>query len=509
MPKIPVYEPQVQYRPALGDPGAVAAGGERIAKGVSGLLDSMGDFAVAQRKAREASELSSLNLEAAKGIGELEFELDKDTDFQTVPQKFEERAKAMREDLLGRATSSTVKSTFQRDFDKLVVSKGISVKRDAFKREVDSGVADLDGNLDLYAGLAARARNDVEREDIIGMARLEIERKADAGFITRESAGKRERTFLSKLDEAAILGEITTQPERALDRLSDPTQLRNIDEVARSRLIDTTTRRIDTLTRERVAAFDRAERLADKNLRLQGDELAKEGWDRHAGGNLTVDWLRENKRTFSEPDYRALLHAATSEPARADDKETLIDLRTRIDTEDLSADASRALREGKIKPETYNSIIGQNRAALRDDQPASPYKSGRELVRSTLDPTNLLSGAAAQIAKGGMASALNDYDEWAVANPKATRQAHIEEARATIARYQVVNYEQMAISQGLPRFYKGTRSDIDADALDKAEGEVIRQLDSRGLSEAQATQELQKIDNWRAILRAKPPTGKK
>lgn len=266
--------------------------------------------------------------------------------------------------------------------------------------------------------------------------------------------------------------------------------------------------KVEEQTRAQIAAQEKAERDAEKILKFEADEFAKEGWDRKAAGNLTVDWLQQNRSVFSEPDYRALLHAATSEDTIIEDNETVIDLRTRLDLEDVSVDAARALREKKIKVSTYTAIVGQNRSALKDDQPESPYKSGRELVRATLDPTNLVTGAAAQIAKAGMANALSEFDDWSVANPKATRQEYQTEARAIIQRYQIVSYEQMSLSQGLPRMYRGTRGEMSVEALDAAESETIQQLDSGRLSEAQASQELQKIENWRAILRAKPTVKK-
>lgn len=499
MPKIPVYETQVQYRPALGDPGAVAAGGERIAKGVSGLLDSLGDFADAQRKAREASELSSLNLEAAKGIGELELELDKDTDYQTVPQKFDERTKAMRDDLLGRATSSTVKTTFQREFDKLVISKGLSIKRDAFKREVDSGVADLDSNLDLYAGLAARARNDIEREDIIGMARLEIERKAEAGFITRESAGKRERTFLAKLDEAAILGEITTQPERALDRLSDPKQLPNLDEVARSRLIDTTTRRIDTLTRERAAQAERRDRLVEKELKRAADEKEKEGWGLWADGKLSREWIDGAKSTLGANQYEAFVRASRGDGPETDDRDAYADLQRLLHSSNPAAAESVAYRyhkAGLIKNATLSGTVEKVRSFSRQEGPKSEYERSRAYIVDRLAPSEATQDPTPRARLG---EAVDMFDRWVNEKPRTDKEIE-EKGREIADRFVFVDLSQMKLSIPLPRSYAGTRSTVTIDAISAAEDKLVTDKDAGLLGDDEYRREARILDQWRRVL---------
>lgn len=503
MPKIVRYEAQYAFNPPRGDIAGAGASGMALARQANAVSDQFADLADKQKVARQRAELADANMKGATALADLELELERDTDFATQPERFKQRSQELRQSIADGIQDGAVRGLFQQDFDKLALSKSVSVRRDAFKRENDDARAKLDANLDTYAELAGKSRNDQEYADIVTMARMEISNKAEAGYITREDAGKRERGFASKLDEVQVRKLMLADPEAAMNRLMSG-EFAGLDETARTRLTETAIRKYDSRQAELGRQADRAERLAEKRLKAEGDALAKDGWDMLAGGNLSVEWIRENKAKLSETDFRSLMHAATTEDAKQDDVETVIDLRSRVDTDDISTDAARALREGKIRTGTYNSLVEKNRSAQRDDQPASPYKSSRDLIRQTLDPTNLVTGPAAQIAKSGMASALVDYDEWAIANPRATRQEHLDEARATIQRYQIVNYEQMSMSQGLPRYFKGARSEMSMERLDQAEAETMRQFDARAMSQSQATQELQRIENWRGILRAKP-----
>lgn len=368
MPKIPTYQAEVQYRPALGDVDAAGASGRALARGAGQAFDALADFAVQQKRAREVAELSQFNLEAAKSMGELELEFDRDTDFATQPQRFDERTKALREEMLGRITSSTVKGAFQRDFDKLAISKGISVKRDAFKREIDSGVASMDANLDTYAELAAGARNDVEYADLVGQARLEIQSKADAGFISREAAGKKERAFLSKLDEAQVLARMNGGEESVAGVLDDLRGggYKNLDEVARERMIRTGQARADSISRERVAGEDRRERRAERELKhgqalAEADFISKVDQDPDSVNEVRLrDALSSQK--ISADGYRLIVARRQGNLGGVDNPHVVTDLQARMirDKEDIHEELTRAAENKQISAKTLGDLMGEN-----------------------------------------------------------------------------------------------------------------------------------------------------
>lgn len=295
-----------------------------------------------------------------------------------------------------------------------------------------------------------------------------------------------------KMDEASALSQIDR------DFATNPKLGSAIAAEVRSRYAI-----VNSVQNETYLLEQRREHFADRVLKQQGGDAAKELDAAATDGNLTREMIEQRRAVLPPAEYKGFLKTLTG-PVEKDDRDTVSRFQPKLDETDLSADLTRAHDQGLLSTQTYRSMMQQNRAALKDDQPASPYKSGRDLVKTTLDPGQLLSGPAEQIARAGLAQALVEYDGWTQQNQKASRAETIAQAQDTIKRYQIISYERNSLAVGLPRTYSGTRQDIKAEDLDAAERATLQQLDAGKLGRDQADQELRKIETWRGILQSKP-----
>jgi hypothetical protein len=517
--RVPVYDgPQVRQAPAPeayqrinATPEAFGAGaGQALQQGGRQLdraADTLADFAAAQQKARQAADLANANAGATKALAELEFEFERDTDYRTAPQRYTAKAAEIRKQHMDTISDPTVRRMFDVDFTKLETAKSIVVRRMAFKRETDAEVARLDINMDSYAEALANAKTLQERDIIFGMARAEIAGKAQAGYITAEDAGKRERGFFSRVEEVHVRRAIMENPEQVARDLADPKKYRGLEEKDRQRLLELADRKADMNLRTRLAAEERSDRHARRALEDRERATSKDAWALHADGRLSREWIDQNRANLDAHDYKALLEASRGRGAKHDDPGMLADLYDRMDREDVRADAARAMRSGLIKPDTFETIVTKNRSLLADDQPASPYRSARERIKSSLDP-GFMSGAAEQPMRVNQQNGLQEFDLWVRSNPNATSQEIRDEADAVVKRYQTVAWDKMTTTLGLPRTYAGARNALGTAELDAAERATVEAYKSGQITETIARAELRKIEQWREALRFRPePTG--
>ena len=366
---------------------------------------------------------------------------------------------------------------------------------------------------------AARETDPALRVEIEGRGRAAIQGMVAAGFLAEDDGVKRETQFLDRVREARVLNLVRTDPEGAVQRLMDTNDrdFAGMDPAARERALRNAQGEVDRRLREDNARYDRQQREAEKRLQRDGEQQVKDAYaalDRD--GTLApaaLDRLRRHGGV-SASEYRVLQKASRGETADADDRQTVIDLTRdlhRLEPDDFERAASKALMGDKLKIETYRSLVGRNRELTREDRPSSPFRSGRELVTTTLDPGQIFQGPAAAIGRSAQAQAAAEFDNWAETNPKATRAEAMSQAQDIITRYQVIRFDQLEMGLGVPMFHRAARSALDLAALDRAEAATIQALDDKRITQAQADQEARKIEGWRAVLAnkaaAKPKPG--
>lgn len=265
---------------------------------------------------------------------------------------------------------------------------------------------------------------------------------------------------------------------------------------------------------KRVAILDAAEshaasaaatlsQQADKLRKAQSDEVLREAYSRADKGELTGVYVEAIRPLLSPTEYKSMLNLLGPDAA-SDDTEAMIDLTRRLDSDDpqeFQKGAADYLRRGKLKTATFLALSEKNRSARRDDAPASAYRSGRDLVKSALDPGLLVEGPARAPLAAAQATALAEYDNWAQANPQAIRADALGAAQDVVKRYQVVDFGRAKISLGQSRYFGGKdRGSVTLDDVTAAE-DALNKDDAAGrVTPAQMLLEVQRLRNWRGIL---------
>jgi hypothetical protein len=512
MPRIPVYQQQVASPDIRVDVSQFGEPGRGMQRAGQALAEAGNDVAARFKEAERAQKLMVAQGRMTRDLADLEIEFQNDTEWQTMPRRYEQRTRAMLDGYReAYGADPVVFGMLQRDFQRSQLRGFIDVNKMARTRQVEAGKADLDSTLETYSQMLAGTADPLKTAEIEGRARAAIQGMVSSGLIGADDGQKRERQLYDRIAQTRAIAMIRENPDEAFRRLSDQADpaFARLDPKTRESLLTQANNRATTLSNERARLSDRAERQAERRLRIEGDSLMKDIEARLDRGDvISEDELARLSRHggISPAEMRILRRAMRDGPAQTD-PQTYMDLKRSnvVDTpDDFERKARAAVEAGKLKISDYSALVNQNRADNRGDAPPSPYKSGRELVAQTLDPGAIFQGSAAAIGRSAQAQAIVEFDNWAQANPRATRSDAINEAQAVIRRYQVIQFEQVGLALGQPSFISGGREAITLQSLDAAEREVLARLDGGRLSREQADQELRKIEGWRAI-KSRPP----
>ncbi len=467
-----------------------------LASSISQAGDVAADAASKMQAARRQHETTALALEATKRLSDLEIEFEKDGDYATAPQRFQQSASEIMAALAKNTSDPVVRAQFQTEFNKLAIAKSINVRRNAWAKEKDAQQATLDDSIETYSRLYADAGNEAEKSIIRAQAEQAIVGAGESGWITREEAGKRRRTFASRATEAEIarLGRDPRNADAIVQKLIAG-DFKDLDPVARERQIRTWQARADAHDRKAIAYAERADRLAEKRMKQESEQAEKDFIDAALSGTLTIDAVQAKKNVMSPSAYRAAVKLANGDDGETDPT-TYADLTMRLGSEDITADANRAFLAGRLKREQYSELVGKNRAALADTRPGTPYQTTRRDIIETLKPSEL---NYTPTQKALQQRAIQEFDDWALANPNATREQMQDQAEDIKRRHSQVQTGEMASATPLPRGYSLDRAAITQrpqqalEALKVAAEKLLADVDSGRISQTQAAREAKDI----------------
>jgi hypothetical protein len=511
VPNIPTYEarqsaPNARLVPtgsAESFGGAIAQQLGETARQTQGEADELANMDFLRARARRTQALSAARVDALGKLSDLSTKYANDPDPGTVPQRWKEGRDQLLETYKTQFGGDTgLYRTFKNDFDEYALRERITVEQGATKQLGLTGRAQLDSQIDTLASMAAQTDDPARLLQIHATAKLAINDGISAGYIDPVDAGKVERSFFSKGDEAKVRQLIVNDPATAAVKLADPSQFTNLDEVKRSQLLDTATRRVDSIRSDQIRLAEKADRDADKALTKAGQTVAKNLWAQVTDHTITRDDVEAQRQVLPVDEYKALLVALNSDDAKEDDVGTLAALEAGLGQPGFAALATAAAQRREIKTSTFTSYMEKNRSLTGQDrtQQQKTLDDGRGYVRQTLDPGALLSGPSAAIARAGMVNALQEYDTWASAHPDAGRDQINAKTREIIGGYQVINYQQLSLATGLPKGFTGSRESLTEKDLAASKTRVLAELDAGTLTKDEAALELRKLKDWSAIL---------
>lgn len=256
VPRVPVQrDPGVRVPAgAFGEQtgAALVDVGQAIGQLGGTLADISQQLAAKKRRAQVASSTA----EAGAALQSYSLDLESDPDWETYNDRFEQRSQEIF-DQHSQGLDAEGLAQFTERFQRLQLESAYRVKRLGTARAADAGVADLNTALDGYASLAGRAASPEEFDFAFAMAREDIDRAAQDGFITEEAGQRAYQRFTEQADSVAARQLILENPAAAVKALSNPDAFPHLDEGQRVSLLGAAQQDIEREAARREAAAGR------------------------------------------------------------------------------------------------------------------------------------------------------------------------------------------------------------------------------------------------------------
>jgi hypothetical protein len=492
---------QQQTTPAMGGAPRASAPGliDQTGAALTSLAKELQDFGRERYTAQRDADLQDRIGKATSELATLELEFERDQDFRTSPQRFQERADAIRDKYLEGVSDQAVATAFRKRYAEFSLAKSLNVRRAAHAKEKDYSVASLDSSIDVYATQAANAKNPAERELVLNQARIAIATAQTGGYITDVDAGKRERTLLGKIDEATVLRDMSLDPSITADKLAlDPSYAGNLDPVQRQRWSDQAYRRADTERR-------RQEAEAERERKRRGDELAKEAYSRLEGRKLTREYVEEIRHFIEPGEYKSLLKSLHEGPTQKNDPRAYADLLGKV--YDNPAEAERLAfqyhKAGLIKNETLSSVLGTARTVGRQEGPRSAYERERQYITNALTPSEASSDPAPRARLG---IAIREFDDFAKAGNRSDAELRAA-ADDILKRTYLVDMTELARRTAVGSHPTPTAT---LDGIASEAARLQADLDAKRISKANFDKRMKQLNDTRkAAEKAEGANGRK
>ena len=257
--------------------------------------------------------------------------------------------------------------------------------------------------------------------------------------------------------------------------------------------------RAEAIQSDRESKRRQSEAEALRNHGLMSDDLLKRMYDLADVGSLTVQTVQKYRNSMTAGDYRTALELARG-GISSDNRNTVADLTLTLDTD--APDAFRkkvaaAMRSGDLSADTGRSLINQNTSAFRDDRPASPYRRGRDYVKSSLNPGELTADYGGRQAQS---NALAEFDQWASDHPNASPQEAMEQAHQTVQRFSLIDAAQMPLAIGRPYGSNAAPGSVTEQDIASAATRLKAARSSGRIGDAEYLAEFSRLKAWKSYL---------
>lgn len=426
---------------------------------------------VSDLHARQLEHERALKVKTAIGQASLELkratlELETDGDPLGRPARFAERKQKIMEATLRQLDGTRGEELFRQEFEGLALGEEFALRKAAVKETQERQHAGMEINLETYADLAARGSPE-QAETFKTQGLLAITDAVAAGVIDPVSGVKRAQKFRSDVVSAQVRQDIFTNPHAAEEKLLQG-GYEDLDPEQRTIWLERASTRAEARERQALAAEDRALRLSEKAEREQQDVRQKEGDRLLAQGQLTPDWIEQNRDRLSAEDYRYFYRQLTDEgsSSRKTDPTMYSDLRLRAGQgEDVRAEARQALQHGLIKTEDFDRLTKLSEDAGIEGALPNWFKRGEAHITNALKPSDLNDDPA---APQRFANAMDDWNAWARKNPNASEEEASKRYQSLVRDYALVQWDQMTLTMRRPRHLVGGLQAPDLDATEDA-----------------------------------------
>jgi len=364
--------------------------------------------------------------------------------------------------------------------------------------------ADTNADLEAYLSLSAEGAG-VDQEALAARAALEsgLQARVEAGHLAPGQAAATIAEADAKAQGLTYLAfnKETYRSKGYLAAMQDLQEGLAADESIPLDIRNALVNQGQEWVREQNALAEKADALAKEHLVDLEDKTAKDGWELHATGGLTQDWVLSNKDALPRTEFKALLAATRGDAGHVDDPEVQSDLERRAYAgEDVTEDALLAYERGDLKGATLRTVLSTSRTIRRQGGPEGDYERAKKFIADKLAP---IPGVPNQAAKSTFADARRMLDDYVTSAPEdapRTSKEIWEFTEQTVARFETIDWSEVSAALPKPRFFVGDRNNPNIEAT---ETELVRALEEGRISREQFDFEAQIVDRWRNAMAAR------
>lgn len=250
--------PGAQAQPVVSDNAQTAAA-------MGNAATAIGTFA-AQHKESQLAIVKAQGMTRYLGeTAELDKQFENDPDPSTAPQRFAEREKQIRQEVLGTVPDASSRAVLETQLTRYSAVSNNQVRQQSLKREADGFSANLDTTQQQVLARASRAPTPAEREGVTAPYFEQIDDGVKRGWISQQQAQVRRSGIARTLDDTDAHRLIDQNPRAALDALNDPAKFTSLDPLVRQARIQAAQARADAVgvqDASNAARFDPAKGIA-------------------------------------------------------------------------------------------------------------------------------------------------------------------------------------------------------------------------------------------------------
>ena len=273
-----------------------------------------------------------------------------------------------------------------------------------------------------------------------------------ASGVPIDVADKMRRNGKDQLAVSLAQGMIRRNPFQALQSLQADPRFTTLDPDKLESLI----RSSESAIQHKAAMADHAAAQSERNRRIMGDQVSKEGWDLLAKGQMTEEWMDQYRSTLDASDYK-MLRQGMQEGGSVGSRTVQTSIFEKIYSGvDASDEIMAGFKNGDINPQLARSLLDENKDM-------SPAKKAKSFITQYLKPSDLMySGTQAQ----SYAEALSEFDRLYAQDPK---QDPLELARIVVKRNALADMQGITAVAPLPspQYTVGDRNQLDIKATKK------------------------------------------
>lgn len=226
-------------------------------------------------------------------------------------------------------------------------------------------------------------------------------------------------------------------------------------------------------------------------------ELVSSGYDLLSSEQMTTDWIEGNRDTLSPAQYRTF-NAALRRKGQdvKTDPQAFTTLASRAVREDVQDEAFLAYSEGRLSKPDMARIMGLSRQTLSDEAERPWLIEARKSLAERLAPVETEDYAQHAKRLEGV-FALND---WASANPKATRDDVKKKANEIATDYNTSVVGNLRASLDLPKFAGGSRFTMSEESLSASAMELANAYRAGKVNVDELTKQTGLLRRWKTVL---------